>query len=315
MRVLVALGGNAMTSPDGQARPDDQIAAVAEAAEAIVRLIQAGHQVVITHGNGPQVGNLLVKNEMCADVVPPVPLDWCVGSTQATIGLILSNALDTVLHREGLATRPVTLVTRTLVDENDPAMLKPSKPIGRYLPQAEAESLIEHGQNWEDRGERGWRRVVPSPQPVGILEAESISTLLDAGQLVIAAGGGGIPVARGTDGRLHGVQAVIDKDTAAVVLAHGVDADALIIATDVENAAIGWGTEHARSVGPTTPSELDTLAAEGHFADGSMGPKVAAVSQFVKDGGRLAVITELHLIDRAVDGDIGTAVRPDPNRN
>lgn len=299
-----------MTSPDGQARPDDQIAALTSAAANIVALTQAGHEVVITHGNGPQVGNLLVKNEMCADVVPPVPLDWCVGSTQATIGLILSNALDAELARAGISARPVTLVTRALVDENDPAMIAPSKPVGRFLTKAEADPLIAHGQIWEDRGEKGWRRVVASPQPTEILEAPAIRTLLAAGQVVIAGGGGGIPVTRGRDGALHGVAAVIDKDTAAVELAHAVDAEALIIATDVDAAVAGYGTPEARPLGAVTPDELDTLAADGHFAAGSMGPKVAAASRFVAGGGRLAVITRLDLIDRAVDGDVGTVVRP-----
>lgn len=301
-----------MTSADGQARPDDQIAALTRAAEEIVRLMRAGHEVVITHGNGPQVGNLLVKNEMCADVVPPVPLDWCVGSTQATVGLILSNALDAALARAGIDARPVTVVTRSLVDADDPAMLAPSKPVGRYLSADEAAPLIAHGQNWEDRGERGWRRVVPSPRPSEIIEAPAIRTLLAGGHVVIAGGGGGIPVTRDADGTLRGVQAVIDKDTAAVELAHAVDADVLIIATDVEHAVAGFGTDNARPLGAVTPSELDELAADGHFAAGSMGPKVAAASRFASGGGRFAVITALDRIDRAAGGTVGTVVRQPP---
>ncbi len=311
MRVLVALGGNAMTGPDGSATPGAQIAAVTQAAAEIAALVAAGHEVVLTHGNGPQVGNLLVKNELAAAVVPPVPLDWCGAQTQGTLGFILLDALEPALRAVGSDVHPAALVSRTLVDVDDPGFAAPSKPIGRHLPVEEAQLLVDHGETWEDRGEKGWRRVVASPQPLEVLEGPAIRALLDAGLMVIAGGGGGIPVVREADGGLRGVEAVIDKDLCAVVLAAAVGAQALVVATDVENAVVGHGTPHARPLGATTPAELRALAAEGHFGSGSMGPKVEAVCRFVEGGGALAVITSLDRIDAALSGEAGTVVRPD----
>ena len=311
MRVLVALGGNAMIGPDGNAEPGAQIAAVTRAAEDIADLVASGHQVLVTHGNGPQVGNLLVKNELAAAVVPPVPLDWCGAQTQGTIGFILLDALAVALAARGVDRQPAAVVSRTLVSLDDPGFAKPSKPIGRYLPRAEAEQMMEHGQVWEDRGKKGWRHMVASPEPIEALDAPAVTTLLDAGFVVVAGGGGGIPVVREDDGTLRGVEAVIDKDLAAVVLAHAVGIDVLVIATDVEHAVVGWGTDDERPIGRTTPGELRELASQGHFASGSMGPKVDAVARFVEAGGSLAVITTLDLIDDALDSSVGTAVHPD----
>lgn len=300
-----------MTATDGSARPQDQIQAVRKAADDIARLVAAGHDVILTHGNGPQVGNILVKNELAAQVVPPVPLDWCGAQTQGTIGFILLDALDEAMRQAGVDRPSVAVVSRTLVDADDPAFAKPTKPIGRYLPEAEARVMIEHGQAWEDRGERGWRRVVASPEPLEIVDAPAVVALLAAGFLVVAGGGGGIPVVRDADGSMRGVEAVIDKDLGAVVLGRAVAADVLVIATDVDNAVAGWGTPEAKPVERTTPKELRSLADEGHFASGSMGPKVDAVCRFVEAGGSLAVITSLTRIDEAVGGNAGTAVHPD----
>ena len=212
MRVLLALGGNAMTAPDGSATPAAQIEAVGVAMRAAARLVAAGHELVITHGNGPQVGNILVKNELAANVVPPVPLDWCGAQTQGTLGFTILNALDHALADAGVARPVAALVTRTLVDREDQGFTHPSKPIGRYLPREQAQTLIDHGQVWEDRGEKGWRRVVASPEPLEVLDVGPVRVLLEAGHVVVAAGGGGIPVVREADGRLRGVEAVIDKD-------------------------------------------------------------------------------------------------------
>jgi carbamate kinase len=196
------------------------------------------------------------------------------------------------------------------VDGDDPGFRRPTKPIGRYLPADEARVLVEHGQTWEDRGERGWRRVVASPEPLEVLDAPAVRALLEAGFLPVANGGGGVPVVREADGSLRGVEAVIDKDLGAVVLARSVDADALVIATDVENAVVGYGTPDARPLGRTPVAEMRRLAGEGHFASGSMGPKVDAACRFVEGGGRLAVITSLERIAEALDGDAGTVVEP-----
>lgn len=301
-----------MTAPDGAARPIDQERAINAAMEHVADLIVEGFEVVLTHGNGPQVGNLLVKNEIAAAVVPPVPLDWCGAQTQGTIALLIMNALDGALAARQINVRPVGLVSRTLIDANDPGFANPSKPIGRYLPKDEAEKLAAHGQIWQDRGEKGWRRVVASPEPQEILEVEAIRALVTSGFLVIAAGGGGIPVVR--DGEnLKGVEAVLDKDLTAALLARQVDADLLIIATDVPNAVVGWGTPEARSIGRITAADLRALAAEGHFASGSMGPKVEAAARFAEGGG-VSVVTSLDQIRNAVASvksarfDVGTIV-------
>jgi carbamate kinase len=303
VRVVIALGGNAMTSPDGMAAPGDQIAAVNLAAGRIAEVVAAGAEVLVTHGNGPQVGNILVKNELAAHVVPPVPLDWCVATTQGTIGFILLDALE----RAGI--QPVAaLVTRTLVDRDDPGFTHPTKPIGRYLTPVEAQVLVDHGQVWHDRGERGWRRAVASPDPVEVVDAPAMAALLAAGYLVVAAGGGGIPVVREPDGGLRGVEAVIDKDLTAALLGPAVDASVLVIATDVDAVQLDWGTPRVRPVGAVTVADLRALAAAGQFAAGSMGPKVEAACRFVEAGGERAVITSLDRIADAVAGRAGTVV-------
>ena len=193
MRVLVALGGNAMTGPNGSAAPHDQVAAIERAAGPLADVVTRGIDLVLTHGNGPQVGNLLVKNEIAASVVPPVPLDWCGAQTQATIGFVLVSALEQAFHAWKQRHPVAAVVTRCRVDADDPAFARPSKPIGRYLSADEAKVLIDHGQTWEDRGTRGWRRVVASPEPLEILDAPAARALLDAGYVVVCNGGGGVP--------------------------------------------------------------------------------------------------------------------------
>jgi carbamate kinase len=308
VRVLIALGGNAMTGPDGSARPEQQQKAVEGAMEHVADLVAQGVDVLLTHGNGPQVGNLLVKNEMAAQVVPPVPLDWCGAQTQGTLGVLILNALERALARRGVERPVAAVITRTLVDADDPGFQRPTKPIGRYIPRADAERMAAFGQIWEERGERGWRRVVASPEPRQILDAPTVEALLASGYVVVAAGGGGVPVVRASDGALRGVEAVIDKDLAAAVLGRTIGADVLVIATDVAHAVVGYGRPDARPLGRVTPGELRALAAEGHFASGSMGPKVEAALRFVASGGRRAVITALDQITAAVVGQTGTVV-------
>ena len=310
---MLALGGNAMTNADGRARVEDQIAAAEVAMAAVAELIAHDVEVVITHGNGPQVGNLLVKNELAAAVVPPVPLDWCGASTQATLGFVLMDALDAELAARGIDKRSVTVVTRALVDPNDPGFVKPTKPIGRFLPADEAQMLVEHGEVWQDRGEKGWRRVVASPEPLDILDAPAVLELIRAGFVVVANGGGGIPVVRREDGSLSGVEAVIDKDLGAALLGVLVGADVLVVATDVPQAVLRYGTPEAEPVGRVTLSQMQAYAEEGHFASGSMGPKVDAVCRFVQGTDLPGVITSLdRIVDAVVDvGHSGTVVVPD----
>ena len=311
MRVLLALGGNAMARADGRVRPEDQIAAAQTAMAAVADLVAGDVDVVITHGNGPQVGNLLVKNEIAASVVPPVPLDWCGAQTQATVGFVLMNALDAAFDERGVVRRSATVVTRTRVDADDPGFRAPTKPIGRYLSEEEASLLVEHGETWEERGEKGWRRVVASPEPLEILDATAVSALVDSGFVVVANGGGGVPVVREDDGSLRGVEAVIDKDLGAALLARTVAADVLVVATDVPNAVLRFGTPEAEPIGRISVEGLRSLAGEGHFASGSMGPKVDAVCRFVEKGGKYAVISNLENIVDAAAGRCGTVIVPD----
>ena len=308
LRALIALGGNAMTGPGGDAAPGEQDRAVTVAMDRVADLVGGGVDVLLTHGNGPQVGNLLVKNELAAHVVPPVPLDWCGAQTQGTIGFLVLDALESALAARGLGTRVATVVTRTLVDGQDPGFGKPTKPIGRYLPEPEARALMEHGQVWEDRGSRGWRRVVASPEPLEILDAPAIATLAAAGYVVLGAGGGGIPVVRGPDGVLRGVEAVIDKDLSAALLARSADVDVLVIATDVEHVVLGWGTDDEQPIGRVTAEEMRRIEQEHDFASGSMGPKVEAALRFVESGGTRSVITSLENIEQAVHGRAGTVI-------
>ncbi|MFD1826067.1 carbamate kinase [Mumia zhuanghuii] len=310
MRLVIALGGNAMTSADGSARPEDQRAAIQSAMRSVADLVEAGHQIVLTHGNGPQVGNLLLKNEIAADVVPPVPLDWCVAQTQATIGRLILDALDDELARRGHPSRTAALVTRTIVDRDDPGFLVPTKPIGRYATAEEAAAMRGHGQHWVEVPQRGWRRVVASPEPREIPEVETVQTLLDNGSVVVCAGGGGIPTVR--EGTSYvGVEAVIDKDLTAALLADQVGADLLVIATDVDAAVVGFGTPQAEPLGAVGVSEIRRLAQAGAFGAGSMGPKVEAATRFAAHTGRTGVITSLPHIDDAVAGRTGTRVSPD----
>lgn len=310
MRIVIALGGNAMTSADGTAHPEDQRQAVERAADPIADLVAGGHEVLLTHGNGPQVGNLLQKNEAAASIVPPVPLDWCGAQTQATIGMLVMNALDAALGQRGVEVRTATVVSRTLVDRDDPAFGNPTKPIGRYLTEADMAPLAEHGQRFVEVEGRGWRRVVPSPEPLECLDAAAADTLLAAGYVVVCSGGGGIPTLRRPDGCLEGVEAVIDKDLTAALVAEHVGADALVIATDVDAVVLGWGTSAATPVGEVEAPRMREIATEQHFAAGSMGPKVEAVTRFAERCSGTGIITSLARLADALAGGAGTRVVP-----
>ena len=307
MRIVVALGGNALTAPDGQARPEDQQAAVERTMPHVAALVAAGHEVVVTHGNGPQVGNLLVKNEIAASVVPPVPLDWCDAQTQGTIGMLIMNALGRCLAEQSLEPRVAALVSRTLVDPADDAFAKPSKPVGRFLSKDEAAVLIAHGETWEDRGTKGWRRVVPSPEPRACLDADAARVLLEAGYVVTSGGGGGIPVVAEAGG-YRGVEAVVDKDRVAAILARQLEAEVLMILTDVDAVYAGWGTPAARPLRRLSLDEIDQMIADGGVNEGGMKPKVEAAADFVRGGGSRAIIARLNDGPAALQGEAGTTI-------
>ena len=306
---VVAVGGNALIRAKGAEALDSQYAAVADTVRHVVDLVEAGWRVVLTHGNGPQVGFILRRSEIAKDSVPTVPLAYAVGDTQGAIGFMFQNALDNELIRRGRGSQSViALVTQTRVDADDPAFDKPDKPIGAHMDKEVAEQLAAQ-QGWhiaEDSG-RGWRRVVASPKPLEIVESPIIRQLLDEGVLVVACGGGGIPVSRQADGTLLAAPAVVDKDRASALLAIELQADMLLIPTGVEQVAVDFGTPQQRWLDRLSIAEAEALLAQGQFGAGSMGPKVEAMLTYLRGyPGGMGMITSPEAIGRAIDGSTGT---------
>lgn len=304
--IVIALGGNALQQK-GEASADAQKRVAALTVTQLVPLLRAGHRLVIVHGNGPQIGNIVLHEEAInTDEVPTLPLDSSGAMSQGLIGYWLQQALINELARVDMPVLVVTLVTQTLVDVNDPAFQNPSKPIGPFY-DTETEARARTPEVREDSG-RGWRRVVPSPKPQRILEVETVKQLTESGTLVITAGGGGIPVVE-TEAGYSGVEAVIDKDFSAAVLADALGADRLLILTSVDAAMRDFGTPQQAPIEKTTVAEMEQLLAEGHFKPGSMLPKVQASIQFAqKDSNRQAIITSLHAVSDALDGKTGTTI-------
>ena len=310
-RIVVALGGNAISPPGEGVTADEEQETIGRAMNSIADLIVEGWDLVLTHGNGPQVGQLMVQNELAAAVIPPMPLHFCVAQTQATIGYAICNTLEYALSERGSDLSVVPMISRVLVEADDPDWESPSKPIGNYLDdEAEARRRMEAtGQTWAHIADRGWRRVVPSPDPKELLDGHTLTMLLDAGAVVVVNGGGGIPMVR-EDDQLRGVEAVIDKDLAAALLGSRIGAKRLVILTDVEAVALRYGTPEQEWLGEVTAAELRQLQAEDHFGAGSMGPKVEAALRFVEATGGVAVIAALDAISDAVQATTGTRVRP-----
>jgi carbamate kinase len=308
--VVVAFGGNAIAPAGARGTIEEQRANVRKMAAQLARLILAGHHVVVTHGNGPQVGEIMLKSELARDIVPPITLDMGGAMSQGQIGYLLQQEIGNIMAGRPDAVPVCALVTQVVVDEHDRAFTVPTKPIGRFYDEDEATRLATERQ-WhmvEDAG-RGYRRVVPSPTPQSIVEWPAIKALVETGMLVIAAGGGGIPVVRDADGTLRGVEAVIDKDFASQRLATLVGARTLALLTEVENVAVDFGTPQQRALGQVTVDELERHLADGQFPAGSMGPKVQAAVQFLHAGGSRAIITSpARIADALVDGSIGTQV-------
>lgn len=309
--LVVALGGNAMQDPRG----DDSVASDLErtrrTAEHLVALARAGWRLVITHGNGPQVGNHLYRSELAHDDagLPLLPLDVCVADTQGGMGYVLQQCLANAFHAADMPAVVASLVTQVLVDENDPAFEQPSKPIGEMIPAGRVKAL--HDRGWtlvEDERRGGWRRVVASPDPKEIVEAEAISALVDRGVIVVAGGGGGVPVRQADDGSLQGVAAVIDKDLASSLLASDLRADGFLILTDVESVIDGYGTDEERPIASMTVTQARARLDAGEFPAGSMGPKVEALCRFAASGGSLASVTSIERAEHAVQGSAGTKI-------
>jgi carbamate kinase len=309
-RALIAIGGNSLIKDKQHQTVRDQYIAAGETCWHIASMIRDGWDVTITHGNGPQVGFILRRSELAASELHEVPLDVIGADTQGAIGYALQQNLYNDFARLGMHKQAVTVITQTEVAKDDPAFQTPTKPIGSYLEEAEAIRRRDD-QGWavmEDAG-RGWRRVVASPKPIRIVELDSIKSLLDAGLVVIAAGGGGIPVVADEQGNLRGVAAVIDKDLASSLLASEIGAELFIISTAVEQVALGWGTPEQRPVDRMTLTEAKRYLEEGtHFAKGSMAPKVEACVGYLERGGTEALITNPENVERALAGETGTRI-------
>jgi carbamate kinase len=308
LKVLIALGGNAILQHRERGTAEEQFENVRQSCRQLVRLLREGHRIVITHGNGPQVGDILLKNELAKGTLPVMPLDVCGAESQGMIGYMMQQAFWDELNRSGVETPVVTLLTQTVVDADDPAFKNPSKPVGPFYTAMEA-SRLRKEEGWtivNDSG-RGFRRVVPSPNPISIVETPVIKRLFDEGTIVICAGGGGIPVVRG-EKELRGSEAVIDKDLSAALLATSLGMDALLILTDVEKVALNFGRPGESKLDRLTVDECRLYLAQGQFPPGSMGPKIEAAMRFVNAGGRHAIITSLDRASEALNGRGGTMV-------
>lgn len=309
--IVLALGGNALAQPGEEGTITEQFHHARESLNAVVELARDGWQIAIVHGNGPQVGNALLRQEMARGAVPPLPLGVLVAATEGWIGYMLQQSLQNALARGGVERQVVTLVTQVLVDPRDPTLRQPSKPIGRTMSEGDARRLSAE-MGWDIAPVKGgWRRVVASPRPVSIVEREMIRSLVADGHLVIAAGGGGTPVYRDEKLGLEGVDAVIDKDRAAAILGRDIGAEVLVILTDVDRVYVDFGGPDQRGIDRLTLHAAQELLRSGELGSGSMAPKVEAAAEFVRNGGRRAIIARLDQGREAVAGSAGTEIVAD----
>lgn len=309
--VVVAVGGNSLIKDSKHATVPDQYEAGAESMHHIADMISLGYDVVVTHGNGPQVGFILRRSEIARNELHEVPLDYCGADTQGAIGYMFVQALHNEFRTRKLDKKAVAVVTQTVVDRNDKAFQNPTKPIGSFMDEKTAkEKQANDGWNVVEDAGRGWRRVVASPIPSEIVEADAIHKLIEAGFVVIGVGGGGIPVIRKENGDLVGVEAVIDKDFGSSVLATLIKADMFIISTAVEKVAINFNKPDQKWLDKLTVAEAKKYIEEGHFAKGSMLPKIQAILRFLESGGKAAIITNPENLSRALRGETGTLIVP-----
>ena len=308
---VIAVGGNSLILDEKHKTIADQYNATVETSKHVAGMIEKGWNVVLTHGNGPQVGFILRRSELALHELHPVPLDYCGADSQGAIGYMFQRALWNEFHQRGINKQAATIVTQVLVDKNDPAFQNPSKPIGSFM-NAEAAARKRAEENWqmvEDAG-RGWRRVVPSPLPKAIIERDAIDSLIRAGFVVICSGGGGIPVYQDDNGNLLGLEAVIDKDFAGSLLARSIRADLFLISTAVEKVALNFNKPNQQWLDQLTVDQAKKYLAEGHFAKGSMGPKIQAALWFLEgsDKNAQALITNPENLERALNGETGTRI-------
>ncbi|HEX8275623.1 MAG TPA: carbamate kinase [Longimicrobiaceae bacterium] len=306
--IVVALGGNALAQPGEEGTITEQFRHTRESLGAVVELAREGWRIAVVHGNGPQVGNELIRNEQSRHLLPPLPLGVLVAGTEGWIGYMIQQSLQNALRKGGVDRQVVTVVTQVLVDPDDPQLRRPTKPIGRTMDEATARSLAAELGGDVTQVKGGWRRVVPSPRPLAIVERPMIRSLVEEGHLVIAAGGGGCPVYEHPRWGLEGIDAVVDKDRAAAILGHDIGAETLVILTDVECVYLDYGSPEQRPVRRLTLDAADALLASGELGSGSMAPKVEAAADFVRSGGRRAVIARLDQGREAVAGEAGTEI-------
>ncbi|HLN92785.1 MAG TPA: carbamate kinase [Thermoanaerobaculia bacterium] len=306
---VVAFGGNALLTPEDHGDTESQLARARTAVRQLLPVLNRGYELIVVHGNGPQVGNLLLQGEIAAERIPPPSLDVCVAQTQGSMGFLLELALDNELRAAGFRKRVVTLVTEVEVDAADPAFLEPSKPVGPFFSRERAEA-IQRTAGWtmvEDAG-RGFRKVVASPKPRAIRNVDVVAVLVNRGSIVVACGGGGIPVVVPEEGEVRGVEAVIDKDYAASMLAASLSADLFVILTGVERVAKDFGKASETPLARLDVATARALLAQGQFPPGSMGPKIDAAIRFVEAGGREVLITRAECLSAALDGETGTVI-------
>lgn len=302
-----------MLRPEDRGTQEEQIARAKQAARWLAEIVRHGYHLIVVHGNGPQVGNILIQAEEASTKIPPQSLDVAVAQTEGSMGFMLQQAIRNRLETIGLAGDVVTVLTEVEVDANDPAFKRPTKPIGPFFTRYRAEAL-ERDLGWtmrEDAGRGGWRHVVPSPKPLHILNIRTVEKILDVAKVIIAAGGGGIPVVRGRDGQWRGIEAVIDKDFASALLAAELDADLYIVLTGVQKVALDYGKPTQRFVDRMSIAEAEKHMADGQFPAGSMGPKIEAAVQFVRRSGRQVLITDVEHLREALEGQDGTVIAAD----
>jgi carbamate kinase len=305
---LVAFGGNALLKAGQKGSIEEQQTAAGQMCDHLLSIIEKGYELVITHGNGPQVGNLLVQRDMTKESIPEMPLDALVAQTEGSLGYVLQQELLNRLRIHRTGKYVVTLITQVLVDETDPALSKPTKPVGPFYRQEDAMKLMNEHPDWkmvEDAG-RGYRRVVPSPWPKRIIQSHMIRSLVYSGNVVIALGGGGIPIVKRTDELYSGIEAVIDKDLSSALLASDIKADLFIILTGVDKVYLNFGTKDQEGLSQMTYSQAKQYFLEGHFPAGSMGPKISAALHYLETGGRRVLITSAECIVDALEGRTGT---------
>ena len=308
---VIAIGGNSLILDSKKITVADQYQAASETAHHIAALVAAGYRVVITHGNGPQVGFILLRSDLARNVLHQVPLDSCVADTQGALGYQIGQTLANELRRQGIQKSIATVVTQVLVDNRDPAFSNPTKPIGSFYTEEEARKhKADSGWTLKEDAGRGWRRVVASPKPLRIVEEDTVRLLLEQDVVVIAVGGGGIPVRENEKGDLEGCAAVIDKDLASCLLAKNLKADLFIISTGVDKVAVDFKKPTQRELDKLTVAEAKKYLAEGQFPAGSMGPKIEAAIDFLEHGGKKVIITQPHLLEEAIAGKNGTHLVP-----